>query len=81
VLPSPLLDAVPRLTAAAAGGAGALVHRCLSEDGDLLRRAALVEHYLGDTSDGAALKAFLHACGGAIAARDAEQLRLTGTPR
>jgi CDP-Glycerol:Poly(glycerophosphate) glycerophosphotransferase len=81
VPPSPLLDAVPRLSASSAGDAAELVRRCIAEDIERAQRAGLVEHYLGDVSDGAALTSFLRACTEVIAARDAEQRRTAGTGR
>jgi hypothetical protein len=70
VAPSPLLDAVPRLTAAEAGDAGALVRRHLEDDTATTARARLADYYLGDTTEGAALERFLDACGQVLEARD-----------
>jgi len=78
---SPLLAAVPRLTAAEAGRAGALVRRCLSDDRERQHRAALVEHYLGGADPAAALTRFLDACDGVIRARDALQVAPARTCR
>jgi hypothetical protein len=75
VTPSPLLDQVPRLTAADAGEAGRLVRRCLEEDPDRDRRRALVDHYLGGADPADALVRFLAACDEVIQERDAEQVR------
>jgi hypothetical protein len=73
VRPSALLEAVPRLTAAAAGTTGALVRRCLDDDVERDVRARLSAHYLGDSADGPATERFLTACADALAARDAQQ--------
>jgi hypothetical protein len=69
VAPSPLLDLVPRLTAAEAGEAGRLVRRCLEVDPERDGRRALAEHYLGGDPT-TALSRFLEACDDVIAARD-----------
>ena len=71
--PSPLLDAVPRLTAGAAAGAGELVRRCLADDPERGRRAELVEHYLGGADPDGALQRFLEAVDAVIDERDALQ--------
>ncbi len=73
VTPSPLLDQVPRLTAAETGEAGRLVRRCLAEDPERDRRRALVDHYLGGADPAEALVRFLAACDDVIRARDAAQ--------
>jgi hypothetical protein len=79
--PSPLLDAVPRLPAAAAGTAGDLVLRCLAEDREQTARTALVEHYLGGSDPAVALERFLGACGDVLAQRDAARAGAAGAPR
>jgi hypothetical protein len=81
VTPSPLLDAVPRLTADAAPAAAELVRRVLREDPLRERRPALLEHYLGGTGAAAALDRFLDACSDLLAARDAAQADLARAPR
>jgi CDP-Glycerol:Poly(glycerophosphate) glycerophosphotransferase len=81
VTDSPLLDAVPRLAAEDAAGAGDQVRRLLEDDEGRDRRAALVDHYLGGADPAAALRRFLDASSDVIAARDAEQAVLTRTPR
>ncbi len=75
VTASPLLDLVPRLSAAQAGKAGALARRCLDSDPEAAGRHALVEHYLGGDPATAPAR-FLHACDDVIAARDALQADL-----
>jgi hypothetical protein len=72
VVPSRLLETVPRLTAAAAAGAGALLARCLTVDPEREERAALVEHYLGGVDRDESLARFLAACDDVLAARDAQ---------
>jgi hypothetical protein len=72
ITPSPLLDLVPRLSAAQAGKAGALARRCLDSDPEAAGRHALVEHYLGGDPATAPAR-FLEACDEVIAARDALQ--------
>jgi hypothetical protein len=67
---APLLDAVPRLTAAEASSMGALALRCLHEDAERARRAELVEYYLGGADPSAALDRFLEACDDVVRARD-----------
>jgi hypothetical protein len=81
VTPSPLLDAVPRLTAADAGRAGELALACLREDQLREQRAALVAHYLGGADPAAALGRFLDACSDLLAARDAVQAELARAAR
>lgn len=82
VRPSALLAAVPRLTAAEAGAAGALVRRCLADDAERDVRARLRVHHLGDPADGPATRRFLSACADVLAARDARQsARTTGVGR
>ncbi len=82
VRPSALLEAVPRLTAAAAGTAGALARRCLDDDARGAVRARLTAHYLGDPTDGPATERFVAACTDVLAARDARQsTRTTGVAR
>ncbi len=71
--PSPLLDALPRLAAEDASGAGDLVRRCLADDPERARRAELVEHYLGGADPEAALERFLGAVDAVIRERDALQ--------
>ena len=74
-----LLDVVPRLPSDVAADAErllALVDRELREDPTRTRRLALVEHYLGDTSPGAATARFVDACTEVIARRDAEWARV-----
>jgi hypothetical protein len=66
---STLLESVPRLTAAEAGTAGALVRRCI-EDGSSRERTRLADHYLGGMDAAAALARFLGACDDVLAARD-----------
>lgn len=73
VTPSPLLDQVPRLTAADASQAGRLVRRCLADDTERDRRRALVDHYLGGADPDAASARFLDACDDVIGARDVAQ--------
>jgi hypothetical protein len=75
VTASPLLDLVPRLTAAEAERAGELARRCLDGDPEGAERQALVEHYLGGDPATAPAR-FLHACDDVIAARDALQADL-----
>jgi CDP-glycerol glycerophosphotransferase (TagB/SpsB family) len=79
--PSPLLDAVPRLTAAEAGRAGELAVRCLDDDRAAADRAALVEHYLGSADGEDSLTRFIAACGDLLARRDAERAALAGATR
>jgi hypothetical protein len=71
VPPSPLLDAVPRLTVAEAGDAGSIVRSHLVEDTGKSARERLTEYYLGDTAEGSALERFLDACEQVLEARDA----------
>jgi hypothetical protein len=79
---SALLEAVPRLTTAQAGTAGALVRRCLDDDAEREVRARLSAHHLGDPADGPATERFLTACTDVLAARDARQSgRTTGVAR
>ncbi len=73
VAPSPLLDALPRLTADAAPAAGELVRRCLADDPERERRAELVDHYLGVADPEAALQRFLDAVDAVVRERDALQ--------
>jgi CDP-Glycerol:Poly(glycerophosphate) glycerophosphotransferase len=68
---SPLLAAVPRLSADDAGTAGSLVRRCLETDDEAPARAALEHYYLGDVEDGVALQCFLRECENILAARAA----------
>ena len=72
---SPLLDVVPRLTAADASSVGDLVLRCLRDDAERSQRASLVEYYLGGVDPSAALESFLDACDDLVRARDAAQER------
>jgi hypothetical protein len=82
VRPSALLEAVPRVTAAEAGTAGALVRRCLDDDSERAARAGLSAHYLGDPAAGPAADRFLTACTDVLAARDARQsARTAGVAR
>ena len=81
VAPSPLLDAVPRLTSSAAGAAGTVVRRCLDDDREAPARAALVEHYLGGSDPAAALDHFLEACDDVITARDDVRSAVRGAGR
>ncbi len=82
VRPSALLDAVPRLAAADAGSAGALVRRCLRDDAERGARERLRAHYLGDPADGPAVERFVAACADVLAERDALQsLRTAGAAR
>jgi hypothetical protein len=67
---SPLLDAVPTLTAEAAGTAGRLVAERLVDDAEARARQALLEHYLSATGE-TALGLFLEAFDGLLAERDA----------
>lgn len=76
VSPSPMLQAVPRLTVAQAHEAGRLVLDLVQHDPRREERMALVEHYLGDVTPGAATGRFLAACRAAIELRDAERRRL-----
>jgi hypothetical protein len=69
--PSPLLDAVPRMTAAEATDAGAIVRSHLVQDHGQATRAGLTEYYLGDTEEGSALERFIVACSQVLEARDA----------
>lgn len=68
---SPLLDAVPRLSAREADTAGALVEDRLRNDREHDVRAGLVEYYLGDDAPGAASARFLAAVDTVLASRDA----------
>jgi hypothetical protein len=70
---SPLLDAVPRVTADQAGTTGDLVRRCLDDDAGPAARTALIEHYLGSAGPADALARFLDACSDLVAARDLVQ--------
>jgi CDP-glycerol glycerophosphotransferase (TagB/SpsB family) len=67
---SPLLDAVPRLRAVDADGAGALVRDRLQGDSERGARADLVEYYLGGAAEGSALSRFLSAADRVLASRD-----------
>jgi hypothetical protein len=78
---SPLLDAVPRLTAVDAPAAGELALRFLREDPLREQRPALLEHYLGGADAAAALGRFLDACSALLAARDAAQADLARAAR
>jgi hypothetical protein len=78
---SPLLDAVPRLTAVDAPAAGELALRFLREDPLREQRPALIEHYLGGADAAAALGRFLDACSDLLAARDAAQADLARAAR
>jgi hypothetical protein len=78
---SPLLDAVPRLTADDAPAAGELALRFLREDPLREQRPALIEHYLGGADAAAALGRFLDACSDLLAARDAVQADLARAAR
>ncbi len=69
---SELLEAVPRLTAADAGRAGALARGCLEGPGTD-QQARLTDHYLGGMDGRAALARFLGACDDVLAARDARK--------
>ncbi|MGY1708101.1 CDP-glycerol glycerophosphotransferase family protein [Geodermatophilus sp. SYSU D00758] len=82
VRPSALLEAVPRVPAAGAGTAGALLRRCLETDDERDARARLRTHYLGDPADGPAGARFVAACADVLAARDARRpARTTGSAR
>jgi hypothetical protein len=78
---SPLLDAVPRLTAADAAAAGEVALRCLREDPERSQRASLVEYYLGGVDAEGAVGLFLDACDDLVRARDAAQERQARAPR
>jgi hypothetical protein len=73
---SPLLDTVPRLGAEEASTAADLVRRLLEHDEDVAGRRALVQHYLGDTTPGAATLRFVSACRTVLEAGRAERRRL-----
>ena len=77
---SPLLDAVPRLRAEDAGGAGALVSSRLAEDVEATARARLLDHYLGGVTGAAALDRFLDACTAVVRERDAARAALLAAP-
>lgn len=66
-----LTTALDLLPATAAGEAGTIVRR-LVEEGRDEARAALVEHYFGDTSPGASMRRFLTAVDKVVTSRDAE---------
>jgi CDP-Glycerol:Poly(glycerophosphate) glycerophosphotransferase len=73
---SPLLSAVPRLGADQAPAAAALVRRLLERDDGVAARRALVQHYLGDTTPGAATLRFVSACRTVLETFRAERRRL-----
>jgi hypothetical protein len=74
---SPLLDAVPRISADGASEVAALVRSRLEDDVEAPARAALARYHLGETGEGGALTAFLEACDAVLADRAAavEQLQ------
>jgi hypothetical protein len=73
---SQLLSAVPRLSAVEAPAAAQLVRRLLEHDDGVATRRALVEHYLGDTTPGAATAKFVGACRTVLEAGRTERRRL-----
>lgn len=66
--PSPLMQAVPVLRADA--DVAATVREHLEQDPTAATRHEMVEHYLGDTTLGAATTRFVQACGELITKRD-----------
>jgi hypothetical protein len=74
---SPLLDAVPRVTAADAAATGQLVTARLEDDVEAATRAGLVEYYLGGATGAGALDRFLDACDTVLRERDEARAVLT----
>jgi hypothetical protein len=70
-----LLDTVPRLAVADVAGVARLLRAELEDDPGRDARHALLEYYLGDTTPGASMRAFVSACERMIelAAADAPQ--------
>lgn len=62
VVPTPLLELVPRLSVDDLDRVGAIVATAVDEDPIRQERARLTEYYLGDTDPGAAAAAFLDTC-------------------
>ena len=73
---SPLLSAVPRLSAEQAPAAAALIRPLLERDDGVAARRALVQHYLGDTTPGAATLRFVSACRTVLESFQADRRRL-----
>jgi hypothetical protein len=65
-----MLDVVPRLSVTDLPGVVELIADQLDRDPTRAARAALVDYYLGDITQGAATKRFLDACAQVIAIRD-----------
>jgi hypothetical protein len=78
---SPLLDAVPRLSAADCTDAMTLVRAAVADEQGRETRRRLVNHYLGDVRPGAALRLFLDACDRVLDVRRRELERLRGVSR
>jgi hypothetical protein len=73
---SPLLELAPALTVDDLDDVLALVDRELGDDPTRAERLRLREHYLGDTSPGAATRRFVEACERLMAVRDREVARV-----
>ncbi|GMA25092.1 glycosyl transferase [Luteimicrobium album] len=67
-----LLDTVPRLAVADVAGAAGLLRAELEDDPGRDARHALLEYYLGDTTPGASMAAFVTACERMIALADSD---------
>jgi hypothetical protein len=76
VAASPLLELAPALASEAAGDVVAVVDRELQSDPTRDERLRLREHYLGDTTPGAATERFVAACERLMAVRDTEVARV-----
>ncbi|WP_277209727.1 CDP-glycerol glycerophosphotransferase family protein [Isoptericola croceus] len=73
---SPLLELAPALSVEALGQLLEIVDRELHDDTTREERLRLREHYLGDTSPGAATSRFVAACEELMAVRDREVARI-----
>ncbi|MEL7976905.1 CDP-glycerol glycerophosphotransferase family protein [Isoptericola sp. F-RaC21] len=73
---SPLLDLAPALPAQDLDGVVALVDRELGDDPTRDERLRLRDHYLGDTTPGAATRRFIDACERLMEIRDREVERI-----
>lgn len=77
--PSPLTEVVPWVDADDAAGIATLVDAIRADDAQAATRRVLVEHYLGDTTPGAATARFVGACQDAVRAYDEQAARRTRT--
>ncbi|MDR1441845.1 MAG: CDP-glycerol glycerophosphotransferase family protein [Bifidobacteriaceae bacterium] len=76
IAPTRLLELTPRLDESQAGSAADLIAGLIEEDPAAADRAALTEYYLGDIRPGAAVKAFIEACGQMIELAEANRGQL-----